>query len=165
MLDKLKVRVTPPVDSRTGEVGKVPTDKELYEAMLRNGWGDEPGVGRAILTPDGREILNPMPVAPPIGYVSEPSMMDRLNEMLAARMRQVAEADQIESIDEVDDFDVPDPEDFHPSSVYEVEMVYEAPALKPGEPSRTDSVVEGEVRPGASAQPQSGKDGPPAGAV
>jgi len=159
MLDKLKVRVSPPVDVATGEVGKVPTDKELYAAMLANGWGDEPGVGRAILTPDGREILNPMPVAPPIGYVQEPSMMDRLNEMLAARMRQVREADEIETIEEVDDFDVPDPEDFQPSSVYEVEMVYEAPAIK------SDSPQPGKVDEVVAPVPQQGADRPPDGKV
>lgn len=136
MLDKLKVSIAPVVDPVTGEVIDVPPPDDLYEQMAAAGWSSDPGTGKAILLPDGREVVSPMPVAPPIGYQSEPSIMDRLSQMLEARLATLRGDDVLdESDEEANDFDVPDPEDFQPRSVYEIELLPEAPALRAEAPS------------------------------
>lgn len=133
---KYVVHVSPDVTPE-GEVVTPFPEEVLLDKMDKADWTDDPGTGKAVLTPGGAEIVSPIPVAPPIGYVSEPSMMDRLSQMLNARLLQLAEGDVLdESEDEANDFDVPDPEDFHPRSVYEIQLIEEAPALP-----RRESVV------------------------
>ncbi|UDN67857.1 hypothetical protein [robinz microvirus RP_152] len=124
-----KVAISPEWD-RDGVVAVPPSEEELLDKMAEAGWSDDPGTGKAILTDLGAEIVSPIPVAPPIGYVSEPTVMDRLAQMLDSRMRLLAEGDVLdESEAEANDFDVADPEDFHPRSVYEIQLLPEAPAL------------------------------------
>jgi len=79
------------------------------------------------LTPEGREILDPTPVAPPVGYKKQPSMADHIRDMVRSeRLRQEAEAAGAESFEEADDFDVDDdPEISTPYEVYETEPVRE----------------------------------------
>lgn len=70
------------------------------------------------LTPDGKEILDPTPLAPPVGYFRQPSLTEQIRQMvLSERLRQEAEAAGMESFEEADDFDVGD--DFDPTSPYE----------------------------------------------
>lgn len=136
MLDKLKVSIAPVFDPVTGEVIDVPAPDDLYDEMQAAGWSSDPGTGKAILLPDGREVVSPMPVAPPIGYQSEPSIMDRLSQMLEARLATLGGDDVLdESDEEANDFDVPDPEDLQPRSVYEIELLPEAPALREEKPA------------------------------
>lgn len=66
----------------------------------------------------GREIPDPTPVAPPIGYVKQPSLHEQIREMVRSeRLAQEAAAAGFETFEEADDFDVGD--DFDPSSPYE----------------------------------------------
>ena len=44
----------------------------------------DPSVGKAALLPDGREIFNPVPFAPPVGYREEPTIMEQVQRMLRA---------------------------------------------------------------------------------
>lgn len=123
-----KVAVTPDV-APDGEVIAYPDDV-LLDKMGNAGWTDDPGEGKAVLTPLGYEIVSPIPVAPPVGYVSEPTIMDRLNDMLTQRLRQLRGDDLVEETEaEANDFDVPDPEDYNVRSIYEIELIPEAPAL------------------------------------
>lgn len=70
------------------------------------------------LTPDGKEILDPTPIAPPVGYMRQPSLAEQVRQMvISERLRQEAEAAGMESFEDADDFDVGD--DFDPSSPYE----------------------------------------------
>jgi len=69
------------------------------------------------LTPDGREKPDPTPVAPPIGYLKQPSMWEQMREMVRREMSAAAVASGAESFEEADDFDVGD--DFDPTSPYE----------------------------------------------
>lgn len=150
---KFDVVVSPDI-SRDGEIIRPFPKEVLLDKMADAGWTDDPGTGKAILTPLGSEIVSPIPVAPPIGYVSEPSLMDRLNEMLTARLRQLADDDLLEESEaEANDFDVPDPEDYHPRSIYEITLIDEAPALRP-----VETTEEADVAPAAVPN---GDDGPP----
>lgn len=71
------------------------------------------------LHPNGTPILDPTPIAPPIGYVKAPSMVEIVRDMVRGeRLRQEALAAGAETFEESEDFDVGD-EDFHASSPFE----------------------------------------------
>lgn len=74
------------------------------------------------LHPDGTPILDPVPIAPPIGYVKAPSMVEIVRDMVRGeRLRQEALAAGAETFEESEDFDVGD-EDVHASSPFENEF-------------------------------------------
>lgn len=61
------------------------------------------------LNPDGSPILDPTPIAPPIGYVKAPSMVEIVRDMVRGeRLRSEALAAGAETFEEADDFDIPD---------------------------------------------------------
>lgn len=69
----------------------------------------------------GRELLDPVPVAPPVGWFKQPSMFDQVRDMVRGEhLRMYAEAQGAETFDEANDFDVED--DLHPVSPYEAEF-------------------------------------------
>lgn len=71
---------------------------------------------------DGTPVLDPLPIAPPIGYVKAPSMVEIVRDMVRGeRLRQEAEAAGYETFEESEDFDVGD-EDVHARSPYENEF-------------------------------------------
>lgn len=108
-----------------------PLTGEIHEKPLGDGTGDQPylrsyGMRPERLDDHGREVLDPTPIAPPIGWKPEPSMVEIIRAQIAGeRLRQEAEAAGKESFEEADDFDVDD--DFDPSSPYE-EIFDPAPA-------------------------------------
>lgn len=61
------------------------------------------------LNPDGTPILDPTPIAPPIGYKKQPSMVEIVRDMVRSeKLKAEAEAAGFESFEEADDFDIPD---------------------------------------------------------
>nr|QJB20686.1 MAG: hypothetical protein [Microvirus sp.] len=72
------------------------------------------------LDQDGREILDPTPIAPPVGFKKQPSMFDIQRDMLHRAMRELAEAQGKETLDEALDFDVGD--DLDPESEWETSL-------------------------------------------
>lgn len=67
---------------------------------------------------EGREVMDPLPIAPPIGYKKAPSISETIRNMIRSeRLKQEAEAQGFESFEEADDFDVGD--DYDPKSPYE----------------------------------------------
>ncbi|WNK14928.1 MAG: hypothetical protein [Microvirus sp.] len=122
-----KVRVDIHSEPFGGEGSKLP-DADFRERFTLAGWTDDPRDGRSVLTDAGYEVLNPIPVSPPMGYQPTPDMMTLVHQQVVAHLRQLAESDEIDSEEEFDDFDLP--EELDPWSIYEVrEMVDEAPAL------------------------------------
>jgi len=71
-----------------------------------------------LLDKDGRFLPDPVPMAPPVGYVKQESMSDIVRRMVQGEHLRLAalEAGQ-ETFDEAEDFDVGD--DFDPTSPYE----------------------------------------------
>lgn len=66
------------------------------------------------------ERPDPTPMAPPIGYKREPSMMERVREMmLKGKIERLREELGAETAEEAEDFDIPDEDEFVPSSEYE----------------------------------------------
>lgn len=91
-------------------------------------------MSRKELTADGAALIpDPTPVAPPLGYTRQPSITERIREMVRSEhLRQAAEAAGVETFEEANDFEVGD--DFDPASPYE--EVYEPPAdVSTGVPS------------------------------
>lgn len=69
----------------------------------------------------GEELPNPVPVAPPIGYKKQPSMVEMIRNMVRSeQLRHAAEKSGHESFEDADDFDVGD--DIDPKAPYEAEF-------------------------------------------
>jgi len=72
------------------------------------------------LTKEGREKLNPKPMAPQIGYKKAPSIADRVRDMVRSeRLKMEAEMAGAETFEEADDFDIPD-DPIEPPTPYEM---------------------------------------------
>lgn len=111
------------IDPRTGEIIDLaaPFTADDPAPYLRS-YGMRP----IMLNDHGHEIPDPTPMAPPVGFKPQPSMVEIVRAQIAGeRLRQEAEAAGLETFEEADDFDVQD--DFDPSSPYE-EMFDPAPA-------------------------------------
>lgn len=61
------------------------------------------------LSPNGREALDPTPVAIPVGFKRPPSLEEQIKRLVADRdiQRSLSEAG-IETFEEANDFDIPD---------------------------------------------------------
>ena len=67
---------------------------------------------------DGKEMMDPVPMAPPININRRMSLTDRVRELVRSEsLKREAENAQAETFEEADDFDVGD--DYDPSSPYE----------------------------------------------
>lgn len=120
-------------------------------------------MSRKELTADGAALIpDPTPVAPPLGYTRQPSITERIREMVRSEhLRQAAEAAGVETFEEANDFEVGD--DFDPASPYE--EVYEPPAdVSTGVPSPGGGEGAGGPSEGAGVPPQPAPvpSGPPA---
>lgn len=72
----------------------------------------------------GQELPDPEPIAPPVGFIQQPSMMDHVIDLIRSNdLRKAAEAAGAETLEESDDFDITD--DDEPMSAYEMEEDYE----------------------------------------
>lgn len=120
-MSKVKVEVVP--DFRTGEVWR---EDEILAAMRDAGWTDDPRDGVTAMLPNGQEVLNPIPIAPPIGYNNTPSMFDIIRAQIAAAKR-AGDDDVVDSAEDMNDFDMED--DIDPSSIYEIQMKDDFPEL------------------------------------
>lgn len=87
----------------------------------------QPGRAKERLDSSGRELVSNVPMAPPIGFKRQPSLAERIRQMVKSeQLRLEAENAGYETFDEADDFDVED--DFDPQTQYE--EVFE-PAAQP----------------------------------
>lgn len=99
-------------------MAKQKTAAERHEAMVkveRNERGKR-------LNALGQEIIDPTPMAPPIGWKPQPSMIENIRNMVRSELlARAAEADGKETFEEADDFDIEDdPAD--PNSPWENEF-------------------------------------------
>ncbi|WMC01500.1 hypothetical protein [Microvirus D_HF4_371] len=117
------------VDIVDGETGEIVSQDFVEESYTREG-------RRTI----GKEYPNPIPLAPPIGYVPQKPIYEQIREMVKRELAQVADDEGQESFEEADDFDVGD--DFDPSSPYE--ETFEP--TDPWPPSKAVADVESEIQ-------------------
>lgn len=99
---------------------------------------------------DGRELPDPTPMAPPVGYVKQKSMTDIIREQVRSHhLQMAAEAAGAESFEEADDFDVGD--ELDPTTPYEA--VFDPPPEPP---------LQAQPAPPAAPTPNPPPDGPAA---
>lgn len=61
------------------------------------------------LNPDGTPVLDPRPLAPPIGYKRQPTMVELIRDMVRSeKLAQEAAAAGAETFEESEDFDIDD---------------------------------------------------------
>lgn len=91
-----------------------------------------------------REIVSAIPVAPPVGYVEQPTLVERIRSMVRSEhLRYAATEAGYETFEDSEDFEVGD--DFEPHTPYEA--VFDPPV----QPSAAQPAVE--PAPDASAEP------------
>lgn len=146
----VKVRKTEEYDPTTGEVVDVETPQVSYEEVQAQLEQLKAGDHRKVF-----EWPDPRPVAPPIGYVPEMSLAERIRAMVRSEhLRYAAMQGGMETFEEADDFDVDD--DFDPSSPYE--MFFDPPVVSAeAHPSGVSSPLDEPGRGGGGAEPPSGK--------
>lgn len=125
-------------------------------------------IREARLDPRGREIPDPVPVAPPVGYKRQPSLAEQIRAMVRSeKLRDEAQAAGYETFEEADDFDVGD--DYEPNSPYEVDFdptpVSElrrraAADVQDGDPASPATPRQGAPQAPASGGGEAGLDGP-----
>lgn len=126
----------------------------------KGGWNaSDPGVGRAVLLPDGREVLNPVPMAPPVGFKEEDSMMEVMEKMIKRHLHGLRDEDELDSVEDALDFDVPD--DLDIVSPYDVEMMEEFPAMPPPKSEEEEVEEEKGVAPEPPKKKKAAKPVPP----
>lgn len=93
-----------------------------YRRLDKNTRVDPDGQIVPVRDEQGRELPDPVPLAPPVGWFKQPSMFDQVRQMVRSEhLRMYAEAQGDESFDEANDFDVD--EDNFPRSQYEGEYL------------------------------------------
>lgn len=101
-------------------------------------------------TLSGAEQPDATPIAPPIGYVKQPTMVEHMRAMIRSEnLRIAAEAAGAETFEEADDFEVDG--DLEPISAYEFERFFEPP-VESRPAAQADRPPEPEA-PAAPAQP------------
>lgn len=115
------------------------------------------------LTEDASAVIpDPTPMAPPLGYIRQPSLTERIRDMVRSEhLRVAAESAGADTFDEADDFEVG--EDYDPSSPYE-EVFEPAPVNESTGVPSSPGGEEGKGLEGASeaGKPSPAKEGGPA---
>lgn len=144
-------------DPETGEVFEEPVEQVTYSEVMK---------GLAELREaDQKKVFeypDPRPIAPPLGYIPEMSLAERIRAMVRSEhLRLAAMESGAETFEEADDFDVDD--DFDPSSPYE--MFFDPPVVSAeASPSGKPSPLNEPPRGGGGAEPPSGEpSGAPVG--
>lgn len=135
-MSKPSVVIHPRFDDPKPDYRKMSVE-EIIESAGADWDPQDPGVGRAVLLPDGREVFNPVPFAPPVGYTAEIDVMTRMHQMLRAELLRQKEADEVvETPEEMNDFPEDIEQPFH--TFYELIMMDDLPSVPdlpdPGEP-------------------------------
>lgn len=104
---------------------------------------------QAELDKNGHEVVDNTPMAPPLGYKKQPTMVEHIRNMVRSEMlrREVAKAGA-ETFEEADDFDIAD-DPIDPSTPYE--EVFDPPVAPDGKVIPAPSVKPSSTEPAAAA--------------
>lgn len=112
---------------------------------------------RRPVTEDGREVIDPTPMAPPVGYKRQPSMVQLIREMVRSeRLAADLDAAGYETFEEAEDFDVGD--DFEPNSPYENEFDPPLKTILADGKRAQDEKKAKKPTPGPSPEPRTNSD-------
>lgn len=67
-----------------------------------------PRIRHHFLDAHGREITDPRPMAPPVGYIKQPSIFELVRDQVQRELRLHAGDRDFETFEENEDFDIPD---------------------------------------------------------
>lgn len=113
---KAKEGIIPPQETRNPDKIEIVTlEGELKSVgdVMRENPKNKP------LDEFGREVFDPTPIAPPVGYVRNESLFEQVRNMVRGEaLRAYADSMEAETFEEADDFDVDD--DFDPRTPYEM---------------------------------------------
>lgn len=123
-MEKVRVAVHPDHNGVIADVG--------IEDLRVAGWSEDPGTGKAVLVADERgnpayEVLNPLPIAPPIGWVPTPPIEQLIRESVA-REFALRDDEEVDDINDAEDFDVAD-------ELPALETIYEVIGMEPQAPA------------------------------
>lgn len=109
------------------------------------------------------EHPDPVPMAPPVGYVKQRTMVEVVRDLVKSeRLRQEAEEADADTFEEADDFDVGD--DYEPASPYENEFEPPISALRQTQEAQQAQAPtppsDGPNAPAAPATPPGGTPNP-----
>lgn len=103
---------------------------------------------------DGKFYPDPVPMAPPVGFVQKPSIADQMRRIFhSEQMKILAAQEGRESFEEADDFEIQD--EYDPRSPFEMQLEQELEPHLPSAPAgvaRADTTLPGPA-PGASEPP------------
>lgn len=106
-----------------------------------------------------REIVSDVPMAPPVGYKKQPSMIDNIRALVRSEhLRQAALENDMETFDEADDFDVGD--DFDPRAPYE-ESFDPSTGMNSYDPGFAREHLSQAAKAAEASAPNPPSDGPP----
>lgn len=119
---------------------------------------------KQFLFESGAEKNSAIPVAPPVGYVKQPSLAERIRAMVRSEhLRAAAESAGFETFEEAEDFNVGD--DYDPRSPYELDESDGVPVgPAPAAPQSSSEVPQGGETPGGGGSPPPNQT-PPAGSA
>lgn len=109
----------------------------------------------------GKEYPDPTPVAPPLGFIKQPTLAETMRAMIQGEaLRRAARESGLETFEEADDFEVGD--DYDPTSPYE--EVFEPPIQPSPEETYTPlaKAIAKEIQSAFAASGDSLKREPPA---
>lgn len=107
---------------------------------------------------EGRELPDPTPVAPPVGYVKQKSMTEIIREQVRSHhLQAAAEAQGLETFEEAEDFDIGD--DLDPSTPYEA--VFDPPPQPAAPPAGPPAAAPAATNPPTAGQPTPAAAPPP----
>lgn len=93
------------------------TDRDQHDI---EGYLASIGRRHARLDEKGREVVDPTPIAPPVGYKRPPTLVEQLRNMIRSdALAREAAAAGYETFEEADDFDIAD-DPIDPKTPYEI---------------------------------------------
>lgn len=129
----------------------------------------DPETGEQLHDEKGREIPDPTPMQPPIGYTRQPSLAQQIRQqILSANLAEAARTAGAETFEEADDFEVGDDWEDEKHSPYEANFdpmtAEERAALshKPGERVDPDKVLTAKEKAALSQKPKKQSEQRPA---
>nr|QJB20129.1 MAG: hypothetical protein [Microvirus sp.] len=116
------------------------------------------------MTPDGSEIPDPIPMAPPVGFKKSPSVTEMIrNQVRSELLRAEAAKGGAETFEEADDFDVDDDVETLPPSyeIYETDgKSAEKPVVSTSETPSSTAVADVDKSVKSGDKPASSDSGP-----
>lgn len=97
---------------------------EAYHPAPHNQYAKfDQSTGEQVHDDYGRELPDPVPMAPPVGYTRQPSLSEQIRAMVVSeQLRAAAMAAGEETFEEADDFDIGDEFDQDRHSPYEADF-------------------------------------------